>query len=148
MRILVYWLAVLLTVAACNPADTHETSQASGEHLPAPQVPAAALPESAVRHFVVFSYRPEATEAQIAEVTDAFRALQDRIPGIIGFEHGVNNSPEGLNHGFTHAYTLTFEDEAARDTYLPHPEHEAFGALLGRLGVVEDVFVVDYVPRP
>ena len=55
------------------------------------------------------------------------------------------NSPEGKNLGFTHVYLLTFESVAARDAYLPHPEHKKFGELLGKLGVVEDVFVVDYV---
>lgn len=106
----------------------------------------AAADDEPVRHVVVFKYKPEATEAQIAEVTTAFRALKEKIPGILAFEHGINNSPEGHNKGFTHVYLLTFEDAAARDAYLPHPEHEAFGALLGRLGILEDVFVVDYVP--
>ena len=101
-------------------------------------------PDDAVRHVVVFKYTPDATDAQIQEVTDAFRDLQNQIPGIIGFEHGINNSPEGKNLDFTHVYLLTFEDEEARDTYLPHPRHEAFGQLLGRLGILEDVFVVDY----
>lgn len=97
-----------------------------------------------VRHIVVFKYKPDATEAQIAEVTAAFRDLKGRIPGLIDFEHGVNDSPEGKNLGFTHVYLLTFENAAARDAYLPHPEHKAFGAVLGRLGVLEDAFVVDY----
>ncbi len=57
----------------------------------------------------------------------------------------MNNSPEGKNLGFTHVYLATFESVAARDAYLPHPEHKKFGDLLGKLGVVEDVFVVDYV---
>ena len=99
-----------------------------------------------VRHVVVFKYKPDATEAQIKEVTEAFRALQDKIPGIISFEHGVNNSPEGKNLGFTHVYMLTFEDAKARDEYLPHPDHKKFGELLGGLGIFEDVFVVDYSP--
>jgi hypothetical protein len=97
---------------------------------------------------VVFQYREAATEAEIAQVTDAFRALRETIPGILAFERGVNNSAEGLNLGFTHAYTLTFEDAAARDAYLPHPDHAAFGELLEELGVVEEVFVVDYTPLP
>lgn len=97
-----------------------------------------------VRHVVVFKYKPEATEAQIREVTDAFRALQDKIPGIVDFETGVNNSPENLNQGFTHVYLLTFEDAAARDAYLPHPEHKAFGELLRGSGIFDGVFVVDY----
>ena len=98
-----------------------------------------------VRHIVVFKYKPTATPAQIAEVTTAFRGLQTTIPGIIAFEDGVNNSPEKKNLGFTHVYMLTFESLAARDTYLPHPKHKEFGQLLGKLGVVEDAFVVDYV---
>ena len=98
----------------------------------------------AVRHVVVFKYKEGATDAQIKEITDAFRALKDKIPGIIGFEHGVNNSPEGLNQGFTHVYLMTFENEEARDVYLPHPEHDAFGALLKGSGIFDGAYVVDY----
>jgi hypothetical protein len=80
-------------------------------------------------------------------VTDAFRDLKKKIPGIVSFERGVNNSPEGKNLGFTHVYLLTFEDANARDAYLPHAEHKKFGELLGKLGVLENVFVVDFVPQ-
>jgi Stress responsive A/B Barrel Domain len=97
-----------------------------------------------VRHIVVFKYKPTATPEQIQQVTDAFRGLQKKIPGIVAFEDGVNNSPENKNQGFTHIYMVTFESAAARDAYLPHPEHKKFGELLGTLGVVADVFVVDY----
>ena len=97
-----------------------------------------------VRHIVVFKYKPEATPDQIRQITEAFGELRTKIPGITGFEHGVNNSPEGRNLGFTHVYLLTFENVAARDAYLPHPEHKKFGELLGTLGIVADVFVVDY----
>ena len=100
-----------------------------------------------VRHVVVFKYTPDATEEQIQEITDALRDLQDKIPGIVGFEHGINNSPEGKNQGFTHAYLITFENAAARDAYLPHPDHQAFGETLRESGIFEDVFVVDYVPQ-
>lgn len=99
-----------------------------------------------VRHIVVFKYKPDASEDQIKQVTQAFRDLKNRIPGITAFEDGVNNSPEKKNLGFTHVYVLTFEDVAARDAYLPHPEHKKFGQLLGKLGVVADAFVVDYIP--
>ena len=105
----------------------------------------AASPET-VRHIVVFKYKPSATEAQIKQVTDAFVALKGKIPGIVSLEHGVNNSPEKRNQGFTHVYQVTFTNAAARDAYLPHPAHKAFGELLGKLGVLEDVFVVDYTP--
>ena len=100
-----------------------------------------------VRHVVVFKYKTGTTEDQIRQVTVAFRELTKKIPGIVSFERGVNNSPEGKNLGFTHVYLLTFEDAKARDNYLPHPEHKKFGELLGKLGVVEGVFVVDFIPQ-
>lgn len=102
--------------------------------------------EDIVRHVVVFKYAEDASEAEIQEITDAFRALKDKIPGIVSFEYGVNNSPEDLNQGFTHVYVMTFEDEAARDAYLPHPEHQEFVNMLTSSGIFEEAFVVDYVP--
>ena len=99
-----------------------------------------------VRHVVVFKYKQDASEEKINQVTEAFGALKGKIPGIVDFEYGVNDSPEGKNLGFTHVYLLTFKDAQARDEYLPHPEHKKFGELLGKLGVLEDAFVVDYSP--
>ena len=111
-----------------------------------PNMPAAA--GESVRHIVVFRYKPEATAAQIDTLTRAFAALGDSIPGITAFEHGVNNSPEGMNQGFTHVYVMTFTSAAARDAYLVHPAHKRFGQLIGRLGIWAGGFVVDYVPQP
>jgi hypothetical protein len=101
---------------------------------------------STVRHIVAWRFQDGTTEEQIAQFTSTFRALQDKIPGIIGFEHGANNSPENLNCGLTHVYLLTFESVAARDAYLPHPEHKRFGETIRAMGIVADVFVLDYVP--
>jgi hypothetical protein len=97
-----------------------------------------------VKHVVVFKYKQTATPGEIEQVTTAFKALKGKIPGIVSFEYGTNNSPEKLNKGFTHIYLLTFTDAAARDAYLPHPEHKKFGELLGKLAVLEEPFVVDF----
>lgn len=97
-----------------------------------------------VKHIVIFKYKASATPGQIAEATEAFKNLKNKIPGIVSFEYGTNISPEGKNKGFTHVYFLTFKDEASRDKYLPHPDHNKFGELLTKLDVVEDVFVIDY----
>lgn len=115
---------------------------------PAARPVTATPPAGAVRHVVVFRFKPDANPEKIRQITAAFAALKDQIPGILFFEHGVNNSPEKLNQGFTHVYQLTFTNAAARDTYLVHPAHKAFGALLGSLGVFDGAFVVDYMPTP
>lgn len=104
----------------------------------------ATMKDKEVKHVVVFKYKNTATSAQIDEVTKAFIALKGKIPGITSFEYGVNNSPENLNKGFTHVYLLTFKNAQSRDNYLPHPEHKKFGELLGKLGVLEEPFVVDF----
>lgn len=100
-----------------------------------------------VRHVVVFKFKESATASQIKEVTDAFRDLKNKIPGILSFEHGGNISPEKKDFGFHHVYLITFKNAAARDAYLPHPDHNNFGKILGKLSIVEDVFVVDFQPE-
>ena len=72
----------------------------------------------------------------------AFINHRSKISEIHGYEWGLNNSPEGLEKGFTHCFFLTFESEEDRAIYLPHPDHEAFGAVL--TPHLDDVVVVDY----
>jgi Stress responsive A/B Barrel Domain len=40
---------------------------------------------------------------------------------------------------------LTFKSEQDRDAYVVHPEHKAFGKLVGPL--LDDVFVIDFWPK-
>lgn len=102
--------------------------------------------DSLLRHTVFFKFKDGTTAEQIRKVEDAFSALPAKIEQIKGYEWGLNNSPEGLNKGFTHAFFLTFESEEDRAIYLPHPDHAAFGAVLTPF--LDDVFVVDYWTKP
>lgn len=100
-----------------------------------------------MRHVVVFKYKKTSSLEQQQQVARAFLALQDQIPGITSIEHGQNVSPEKLDQGFDHVFLVTFENTQARDAYLPHPAHLAFGGLLEKLAVIEAVFVVDFTPE-
>ena len=95
-----------------------------------------------LRHIVLFKFKEEASEAEIARVEKAFAELPKKIKEIKGFEWGLNNSPENLNKDFTHGFLLTFDSEQGRDIYLPHPDHKAFGEIVSP--ILEDVFVLDY----
>jgi len=98
--------------------------------------------DSVLRHVVLFKFKPDTSQENIDKVQEAFSALPSKIPQIASYEWGINNSPEGLNQDFTHCFFLTFKSEADRAVYLPHPDHKAFGAVLGpHLG---GVLVVDY----
>jgi len=95
-----------------------------------------------LRHIVLFKFNASSEAVDIQKIEDAFIALPTKIKEIKDFEWGLNNSTEGLDKGFTHCFLVTFESEADRATYLPHPDHLAFVALLD--GHVEDVLVLDY----
>ncbi len=99
-----------------------------------------------LRHAVFFKFKESSSREDIQRVVDAFVALPEQIDAIVDFQYGVNNSPEGLDDGFTHAFLLTFKDEAGRAEYLPHPAHKAFGSVLRPH--LEDVFVIDYWGDP
>jgi hypothetical protein len=93
-------------------------------------------------HVVAIKFKPEAKPDQIKAVETAFAELKTRIPGIVSLNWGTNVSPEQKNKGFTHCFVLTFGTEKERDVYLVHPEHKAFGKLLGP--IVGDVLVIDF----
>ena len=98
-----------------------------------------------IHHVVCFKFKSTTTPQDIKRVEQAFSALQDKITGIETMKWGTNVSKEQRNKGFTHCFVLTFKTEKERDTYLEHPEHKAFGTLVGPL--VDDVFVIDFVPQ-
>ena len=95
-----------------------------------------------LRHVVAFKFKEGTAPEKIKEVEDAFRALKGKIPEIVTYEWGTNNSPEKLDKGFTHGFILTFKSEKDRDAYLVHPDHKKFGGLVGP--VLGDVFVIDF----
>ena len=79
-----------------------------------------------LRHLVLFGFGKAHSSAAIAEVIRRFAELKALVRGIDDFEWGENSSAEGLNHGHSHVFLLTFANAQARDAYLVHPDHAAF----------------------
>ncbi len=95
-----------------------------------------------LRHVVLFNFNADATGEILRTIENEFSRLPEEIAQIHSFEWGINNSPEGLDKGFTHCFLVSFLTEEDRDIYLPHPAHQKFVKLIGPY--VEDVTVVDY----
>lgn len=102
----------------------------------------AKAPAGKLRHVVLFKFKDGTSPEDIKKVEEAFRALPAKIPEIAGFEWGTNNSPEKKNEGLTHCFFLTFNSEADRAVYLPHPAHKAFGNVLRPH--LDKAVVIDY----
>jgi hypothetical protein len=78
------------------------------------------------RHVVFFKFHDNTSKERVELIVEAFRTLCVELPFIRDFEWGQNSSPENLNEGYTHCFIVTFANEKDRDTYLPHPSHQAF----------------------
>jgi hypothetical protein len=96
-----------------------------------------------IRHAVFVHFKPD---ANIPAIFAALKALQGKIDGIIAISAGVDCSPEGLQRGNTHGFTVDFLDARSRDAYLPHPEHQKVGAMIvaAAVGGIEGVTVMDW----
>jgi hypothetical protein len=129
-------MVALIAGWSCGP---NAVSNPSENNL---EIEEGKMEENKLRHVVLLKFKEESSAQDIKKVEDAFIALADKIPLIKDFEWGINNSPEGLDKGHTHCFFVTFESEADRDAYLPHPEHQAFVEVLKPH--LADVTVVDY----
>lgn len=95
-----------------------------------------------LRHVVMFKFKETSSAADVKKVEDAFHGLKEKIKQIKAYEWGTNNSPEGLDNGFTHVFFVTFNSEEDRAIYLPHPDHKAFVEVL--MPHLDKVMVLDY----
>lgn len=78
-----------------------------------------------IDHIVLLQPKPGLTESDVEAMRAVVTGLQQKIPGIAAIHWGPNTSPEGLGRGYEHGFVVRFVDAAARDAYLPHPEHVA-----------------------
>jgi hypothetical protein len=96
-----------------------------------------------ILHVVLLKLRDA---GQAPQIFTALKALQSQIPGIVSITTGTDSSPEGLQRGYTHGFTVDFIDAAARDAYLPHPAHQKVGAMIVAAceGGIDGVLVLDW----
>ena len=71
-------------------------------------------------HMVLLEF-PAGKESAVEDIFNDLAALQSKVPGILSYSGGPYSSPEGFNKGFTHGFTMVFDNEANRDSYFPHP---------------------------
>jgi hypothetical protein len=96
-----------------------------------------------IRHTVLIHFK---SDADATAIFAALKALQQKIPGILSISAGRDCSPEGLQRGHSHGFTVDFIDAAARDAYLPHAEHQKVGAMIVAAAAdgIDGVTVVDW----
>ena len=81
-----------------------------------------------LRHILILQARHASTADDIEACRIALGALVGLIPGLVDFHWGQNIGPENRRGGFTHGFTMDFQDRASLDDYGPHPQHELAAA--------------------
>jgi hypothetical protein len=76
-----------------------------------------------IKHVVLLKVASGISETDVEDALNELGSLVGRVPGLLDFSGGANNSPEPKAQGFTHGFVMTFADASSRDTYLPHPSH-------------------------
>lgn len=95
-----------------------------------------------IRHVLLIKFKDETGSVEIQKLKTLFEAIPEKIEGVVSVEWGINDSPEEKNKGYTHSVFMTFVDDAGRQNYLPHPEHEALKSVFRP--ILEDIVVFDY----
>ncbi|WP_299374083.1 Dabb family protein [uncultured Tateyamaria sp.] len=98
-----------------------------------------------IRHMVLTRFAPGTDAATIASIYAGLSALVDRLPGARGFVGGASHSPEQIERGYKHGFTIDFDSWDALQTYAEHPEHKVLGAQLvaHAEGGVDGLIVLD-----
>ena len=95
-----------------------------------------------IRHIILIKFKSTAKINEINELKASFESMPLKVEGVHSVEWGLNDSPEGKNKGYTHAVLMNLVDDAGRDNYLPHPEHDELKKLFGP--ILDDLVVFDY----
>ena len=83
-----------------------------------------------IRHIVLLRARPGVTEAEIAAIFADLGTIRDRLPGILSFHAGRSESPEQIERGYLHGFTMDFAGWEALAAYQAHPDHRRAAAAL------------------
>ena len=99
-----------------------------------------------IRHCVFVKFKAAVDRAERNALYADLAALSSKVHGMLSLIAGQNVNPEGLGQGFGEGFIIDFDNVAARDAYLIHPDHQAIGARIvaATEGGVNGLFVFDF----
>ena len=79
---------------------------------------------------MLVKFRSDVSEQAIADLWAGLAALPKTIEGMGAPHAGESVSPEQIERGYKHGFSIDFETMEALQIYLDHPKHQEFGARL------------------
>lgn len=98
-----------------------------------------------IRHIVLLKARPGVTDGEISAIFADLAAIKEKLPGVLAIHSGRSESPEKIERGYMHGFTVDFIDWAALAAYQDHPDHRRVGAALVAVaeGGIDGILVFD-----
>lgn len=98
-----------------------------------------------IRHIVLTKFKPDTSEAKISEIYSGLAAVTDILPGATAFVGGRSESPEQIERGYMHGFSIDFDDWGTMQDYADNPRHKALGAQLveNAVGGIDGILVLD-----
>lgn len=92
-------------------------------------------------HIVMFQFKEENKEANLARVKTMLEALPSKIDTLRSMEVGIDVSRS--ERSFDMVLVSTFDDQAGLDVYAPHPAHQEVFSVIKEVTLLSKV--VDYI---
>lgn len=98
-----------------------------------------------IRHIVLINFRPDVTKAAIDRIFDDLTGIRQHLPGMGRFVAGHSESPEKLERGFMHGFTVDFVGWDALAAYQELAEHRRIGDTIvaAAQGGIDGILVFD-----
>ena len=98
-----------------------------------------------IRHIVLTRFKADVSEDAIANIYSALAALVEQLDAASGFTGGRSRSPEQIERGYMHGFTIDFDSWDALQQYADHPQHKRLGAQLvdNAVGGIDGILVLD-----
>lgn len=102
-----------------------------------------------IRHIVLVRFRADVSEATIAAIFAELHAIRPLIPGCLAIAAGRSESPEKIERGYLHGFTVDFDGWDSLAAYQAHPDHRRVGdALIAHAeGGLDGILVFDLEVR-
>jgi hypothetical protein len=103
-----------------------------------------------IRHIVLLRARPEVTDADMTAIFADLPVIAPQIPGLLTWHAGRSESPEQIERGYMHGFTIDFTGWDALAIYAAHPDHKVFARKLvaAAQGGVDGILVFDLPCAP
>ena len=83
-----------------------------------------------IRHIVLVRFREDVTALQIEAIFADLASIRGKVAGLMEIHSGRSESPEGIERGYLHGFTIDFDGWPALAAYQDHPDHRRVGAAL------------------